>query len=196
MAWNNSSLPARPSFSSAAPGPSRPRQHPTHTPAPPQPQAYHPHPLPLPPQPNMSGGYQPSPMPMPWAGYNPYAQAYAAPSFGQMLFTPQPPATPQGYSYSQSYLNQAPTSQGPPSKRPRTSMGTSTSTSTGAAPPTMMNVGTGGAGAWRNCSHPGCKFVGPGEQVTIHEGDRHLIFPEGMKVERSEEEERYARQKG
>jgi hypothetical protein len=196
MAWNNSSLPARPSFSSAAPGPSRPRQHPTHTPAPPQPQAYHPHPLPLPPQPNMSGGYQPSPMPMPWAGYNPYAQAYAAPSFGQMLFTPQPPATPQGYSYSQSYLNQAPTSQGPPSKRPRTSMGTSTSTSTGAAPPTRMNVGTGGAGAWRNCSHPGCKFVGPGEQVTIHEGDRHLIFPEGMKVERSEEEERYARQKG
>lgn len=189
MAWNNPSLPARPSFASAAPGPSRPRQQPAQTPA--APQAYHPHPLPLPPQPNVSGGYQPSPMPMPWAGYNPYAQAYAAPSFGQMLFTPQPSATPQGYSYSQSYLNQAPTAQGPPSKRPRTSMN--------AAPPSTMSVGTSGmsgGGAWRNCSHPGCKFVGPGEQVTIHEGDRHLIFPEGMKVERSEEEERYARQKG
>jgi len=50
--------------------------------------------------------------------------------------------------------------------------------------------------AWRNCSQPGCKFVGSGEDVEIHEGDRHLIFPAGYKVERSEEEERYAKMKG
>jgi hypothetical protein len=50
--------------------------------------------------------------------------------------------------------------------------------------------------AWRNCSQAGCKFVGSGEDVEIHEGDRHLIFPAGYKVERSEEEERYAKMKG
>lgn len=66
---------------------------------------------------------------------------------------------------------------GPPAKRPRSSAPSAT---------TMKGVQ-----AWRNCSHPGCKFVGPGEDVEVHEGDRHLIFPKGKKVELSEEEERF-----
>jgi hypothetical protein len=32
--------------------------------------------------------------------------------------------------------------------------------------------------------------------VEIHEGDRHLIFPNGRPVERSEEEEKWASHKG
>ena len=31
--------------------------------------------------------------------------------------------------------------------------------------------------------------------MEVHEGDRHLIFPHGRKVERSEEEERYLKEK-
>ncbi|OCF45273.1 hypothetical protein I317_00795 [Kwoniella heveanensis CBS 569] len=84
-------------------------------------------------------------------------------------------------------------------------MGTITSASTGptassSAFGTPFVDGTGQSQTpthmWRNCSHPGCKFVGPGNEVEIHEGDRHLIFPNGKPMERSEEEERYARRKG
>jgi hypothetical protein len=57
------------------------------------------------------------------------------------------------------------------------------------APPTAS--ATPIPNAWRNCSHPGCKYTGPGNDVAQHEGDRHLIFPHGKPVERSEEEERY-----
>lgn len=42
----------------------------------------------------------------------------------------------------------------------------------------------------------GCKFVGPGDKVEEHEGDRHLIFKNGPKVELSEEEQRFANHKG
>jgi hypothetical protein len=38
--------------------------------------------------------------------------------------------------------------------------------------------------------------VGSGEDVEVHEGDRHLIFPNGRQVERSEEEEKWASHKG
>jgi hypothetical protein len=38
--------------------------------------------------------------------------------------------------------------------------------------------------------------VGSGEDVETHEGDRHLIFPNGRRVERSEEEEKWASHKG
>lgn len=50
--------------------------------------------------------------------------------------------------------------------------------------------------AWRNCSVKGCKFVGSGDKVEQHEGDRHLIFRNGPKVELSEEEQAYAQHKG
>lgn len=60
-----------------------------------------------------------------------------------------------------------------------------------APTPTPAPAPTPPATAWRNCSHPGCNFTGPGETVATHEGDRHLIFPNGKPVERSEEEERY-----
>jgi hypothetical protein len=62
-----------------------------------------------------------------------------------------------------------------------------------------MNTGeeaVGNGGAWRNCQIPGCKFVGSGKDVMIHEEDRHLIYPPGKSVMRSEEEERFAKQKG
>jgi hypothetical protein len=50
--------------------------------------------------------------------------------------------------------------------------------------------------AWRNCSVKGCKFVGQGDKVEEHEGDRHLIFRNGPRVELSEEEQRYVDHKG
>ena len=50
--------------------------------------------------------------------------------------------------------------------------------------------------AWRNCSQDGCHFVGPGNEVALHEQDRHLIYPEGYVPERSEEEEAYLRKGG
>lgn len=62
--------------------------------------------------------------------------------------------------------------------------------------PAAIPVTTQSVKPWRNCSHPGCKYVGSGEDVEIHEGDRHLIFPNGKPVERSEEEEKWARHTG
>lgn len=129
-------------------------------------------------QPNVSGGY-------PSGGFYPMYAA-PAPSFGQSLFRPPVAANPEGYSYSTTYLssqyNQQASTPDPPTKRQR---------------PNNSNVMTGGsAKPWRNCSHPGCKFVGPGDQVEIHEEDRHLIYAPGKAPERSEEEERFAKRKG
>jgi hypothetical protein len=119
--------------------------------------------------------------------YNP---AMAYPSFGQSLFRPQ--ATPEGYQYSSTYTPQqaeqpAPlpgydAPGGPPAKRQRTN-------------PTM-DSGQTWTGAWRNCQVQGCKFVGSAKDVEVHEEDRHLIYKEGYKPQRSEEEERFARRKG
>ncbi|EIW72721.1 hypothetical protein TREMEDRAFT_67022 [Tremella mesenterica DSM 1558] len=97
-------------------------------------------------------------------------------SFGQSLFTSHrsvPAYIPNAYSSNvgASYV-----------KRPRVNNG--------------QNRSGGGVKAWRNCSFPGCKFVGSGEDVEVHEGDRHLIFRNGPKVERSEEEERFAKRNG
>lgn len=126
---------------------------------------------------NTSGGYMPQMWSYPYGVPN-------QPTFARNLFQ-QPMATPDGYSYSQAYIQQnyqpiqAPP---PPMKKQRVD--------------TFGGSPGGGKGAWRNCSQPGCKFVGSGEAVEIHEGDRHLIFPNGNKVERSEEEELYAQHKG
>ena len=89
--------------------------------------------------------------------------------------------TSEGYSYSGAYTG-ASTSR--PPKKPRTE---------GATYATGESSGTS---AWRNCSVAGCHFVGPGNEVEIHEADRHLLFAKGKQVERSEEEERYVKQKG
>ena len=111
-------------------------------------------------------------------GYRPYGAPLNRLTCGQALFRP---VNPDGYSYSQNY---AETSR--PNKRPRGNE--PAANGAGSAP--------NGAMAWRNCSVAGCSFVGPGDQVGIHEGDRHLIFPAGHKVERSEEEEKFAKRTG
>ncbi|WVN85609.1 uncharacterized protein L203_100758 [Cryptococcus depauperatus CBS 7841] len=119
---------------------------------------------------NLAGGY-------PQGGFFPVM--YGATSFGQALF--QPMVNPEGYSYSPSYLVQQ--SNTVPKKRPRSNNFSADQTGQSVKP-------------WRNCSHPGCKFVGSGEQVETHEEDRHLIFAPGKIVEKSEEEERYSNRKG
>ncbi|WVQ71103.1 hypothetical protein IAR50_000628 [Cryptococcus sp. DSM 104548] len=133
-------------------------------------------------QANMSGGY-------PAGGFYPmYNQAASV--MGNFQQRPmQPAANAEGYSYSSAYLSSQPSSSGdrstggdPPAKKQRTNH-----------PPASAGPSTK---AWRNCSQAGCKFVGPGDQVEIHEEDRHLIYVPGKKVVRSEEEERFARQKG
>ncbi|WVF70714.1 hypothetical protein IAT40_005507 [Kwoniella sp. CBS 6097] len=143
-------------------------------------------------QPNLTGGYPAFPV-----------QGYAGQSFGQSLFQPQAQqnyANPSGYAYSSTYTHPSPsssTSAPPNAKRQKPNPGLSDNSFTGS----MGMAGGSDQGQttsqmWRNCSYPGCKFVGPGNEVEIHEGDRHLIFPNGKPVERSEEEERYARRKG
>lgn len=137
------------------------------------------------PQPNLSGGYNPYPLAQ--QAYNP---AVAYPSYGQSLFRPQ--ATPEGYHYSSAYTAQPPdvvaplpgyeAPGGPPAKRQR--------------PNPTADAGPTWNGAWRNCQVSGCKFVGSAKDVEVHEEDRHLIYKEGYKVQRSEEEERFARRKG
>ncbi|WVW80311.1 hypothetical protein I302_102290 [Kwoniella bestiolae CBS 10118] len=136
-------------------------------------------------QPNLSGGY-PSFFPQPM--YPQYSNQLSA----QALFNqPQQQAMNSGgYSYSSTYTQSYQTNQ-PPNKRHRPN----------AQPGIMGDPSVGGrgnvnVGMWRNCQHPGCKFVGPSDKVQIHEEDRHLIFVEGKMPERSEEEERYARRKG
>lgn len=174
----NPILPARPSYQ-PTPGPSRqpyqarPQSRPQQRP-PPQP--YYPPQIPYYPylSPSISGGYPYRPHP----GY-PY---YPAQTFGQSLFVPYPIATPEGYSYSPTYLQQPQQVTAPPAKKRRFDAPAS---STG-----------GGLKAWRNCSYPRCKFVGPGEEVEVHEGDRHLIFPKAKFLQLSEEEEKLAKQKG
>lgn len=163
-------LPPRPNYQSPA-GPShqsayRPQAQPYH-----QPQSQ------VCSYPNFTGGYP---------GYPQYSYPYyPTQSYGQSLFTPYPAATPDSYAYSQGYLQQpqpTTTDTAPPAKRQRRD---------------LPNSATGGGiKAWRNCSHPGCKFVGPGEEVEVHEGDRHLIFPKGKHVALSDEEERFAKHKG
>ncbi|WVQ85281.1 hypothetical protein IAT38_007446 [Cryptococcus sp. DSM 104549] len=179
---HHSSLPPRPSFATPTPtaaGPSRAFQ--------PLPQVYH-----APPsqpqasyyqyqpqvQQNLSGGY-------PVGGfYGGFYGATPGPSFGQSLFRPVPTANPEGYSYSQTYLT--PPSHATPSDPPQAKR----------QKPNPIAAVSQGVKPWRNCSHPGCKFVGSGDEVEVHEGDRHLIFPAGRVVERSEEEERFAKRKG
>ncbi|ORX34159.1 nuclear fragile X mental retardation-interacting protein 1-domain-containing protein [Kockovaella imperatae] len=119
---------------------------------------------------NLSGGYNP------YAGYAPQATWGApSPSFGQTLFRGGSSA------YSHPSANPDPSR---PAKRPKGQDQEDT--------PSHSR----GVSAWRNCSVPGCGFVGPGDQVEIHEGDRHLIFPNGHRVERSEEEEKFAKRRG
>lgn len=198
----NPNLPARPNFvpveASAGPSRSAPRRQPAHPRPPPAvpshfaPQAFAPQPYGLP-APNLSGGCQPAGG-YPWGTYNSYGygQAYVPQFYGQALFSSaQPYANPQGYAYSQTYLADAHAqpsaaqhhTEAPAAKRFR------------PCPPSTAAV-TGTGGTWRNCSVSGCKFVGPEQDVAIHEGDRHLLFPSGKPVERSEEEERAAKRKG
>lgn len=175
-------LPARPSFDTPASASGQSRQQ-----GYPQPQQY------MPQaqqgfypgygygyQPTLSGGY-------PSGGFYPMYAA-PAPSFGQSLFRPPVTVNPEGYSYSTTYLSkqysQQPSAPNPPTKRQRPNNGS------------VMTGGESSAKPWRNCSHPGCKFVGPGDQVEIHEEDRHLIYAPGKVPERSEEEERFAKRKG
>ncbi|WWD05564.1 hypothetical protein V865_003644 [Kwoniella europaea PYCC6329] len=153
-------------------------------------------------QPNISGGYPsffPSQPTYPQYSQNPqYSNQLSA----QALFhqPPQPQANSGGYSYSSTYAQSQ-----PPAKRQRPDSNSQTSAvieSSGVGPGSGSGsgsgsgIGSGSIGTWRNCSHPGCKFVGPSEKVQIHEEDRHLIFVNGKMPERSEEEERFARRKG
>ncbi|CAD6583320.1 MAG: hypothetical protein TREMPRED_003524 [Tremellales sp. Tagirdzhanova-0007] len=163
------SLPPRPNFQTN-PGPSlqssyQARQQPQQPQYPPQ--------IAFNPYYNVTGGYQPYSLPG-----HPY---FLTQNHGQSFFPTQPVVTPEGYSYSSTYVQQPQHAPAPPAKRQRLDIPGSR---TG-----------GGVKAWRNCSYPGCKYVGPGEEVEVHEGDRHLIFPNGRNPERSEEEERYAKQK-
>ncbi|WWC96792.1 hypothetical protein V866_003666 [Kwoniella sp. B9012] len=139
-------------------------------------------------QPNISGGY-PSFFPS-----QPTYPQYSNQLSAQALFhqPPQPQVNSGGYSYSSTYAQSQ-----PPAKRQRPNSNSQASAaieSSGVGPDS--GNGSGSIGTWRNCSHPGCKFVGPSEKVQIHEEDRHLIFVNGKMPERSEEEERYARRKG
>jgi len=125
-------------------------------------------------------------------GYNPYAAYYQqATQQYPYGYGYQATTTPEGYTYSATYQNQTQATQAqtynePPNKRSRPNPGDAA----GSAAPVIS------VKPWRNCSHPGCKFVGSGEDVEVHEGDRHLIFPNGRRVERSEEEEKWASHKG
>jgi hypothetical protein len=118
------------------------------------------------------------------AAYNPYAAYYQQTAQYNYANAYQPTATPEGYSYSATYQAAQPAHSEPPNKRSRPN-----GPPAPAAPAISVKP-------WRNCSHPGCKYVGSGEDVEIHEGDRHLIFPNGRPVERSEEEEKWASHKG
>ncbi|KAK8865733.1 hypothetical protein IAR55_000879 [Kwoniella newhampshirensis] len=212
------SLPSRPAFpptstasGTAGPSPSRPsyqqqQQQYSYVPQP-QTSYYPPQPSPLTSyNTNYTGGYQTSGGYQASGGYQTaplypaqpfYSPLAGGPSFGQSLFQPRPVTTPDGYAFSSTYLNNHPfpssssgTSQPPLTKKQRPNQ-----------PPLVADLTTMASGGdsfkpWRNCSHPGCKFVGSGEDVEIHEGDRHLIFPAGRVVERSEEEERFATRKG
>ncbi|WWC68473.1 uncharacterized protein I206_102402 [Kwoniella pini CBS 10737] len=196
---NQHGLPARPNFSTPAQsglaqpraGPSQPRppsqtrsgpsrsvQTPTYTPNSFPSQQY-------------AGGYMPQPQYAGYGmGYQPnlsggYPSFYPQQNY-QQFPTPMsffPPSQPQinssGYTYSSTYTQ---AQVQPPNKRQRPNN-------------TMPQEATTG-GMWRNCSQPGCKFVGPSDKVETHEEDRHLIFVNGKMAERSEEEERFARRKG
>ncbi|KAL7421022.1 hypothetical protein Q5752_003906 [Cryptotrichosporon argae] len=129
---------------------------------------------------NLSGGYN---------GY--YQPSYGYPALPVVpVPSYRPAATPEGYSYSPTYAEGS-------QKRQRTGGGAQ---GRGAHAVGLTSaVAPQGAAAvkpWRNCSHAGCRFVGSGDEVEIHEMDRHLIFPAGYKAERSEEEERFARSSG
>lgn len=142
-------------------------------------------PFPLPPNP-MAASSSAHPLPqVPTAqyGYGAYNPAFA---FRQALF-PGYQALPQnaaGYSYSSTYQ--------PDSSTPAPSHATSLT----PGPPRRPRLQEPGVGPWRNCCQPGCAFTGPDETVSVHEGDRHLIFPKGKPVERSEEEERALKRGG
>jgi hypothetical protein len=90
-----------------------------------------------------------------------------------------------GTSYSTSRVQE---SIEPPSKRTRlnpnpSSQPTPTSIPTPRPPfiPTRTKIALkkgqseSAQGFWRNCSHPGCAYVGPDKEVRVHEEDRHLI---------------------
>jgi hypothetical protein len=138
---------------------------------------------------NASGGYQPYPGYQASAAYMPYYQQSA---YQQPVYAHYPTATPEGYSYSSTYQ---PTVPVPNALHSAYSTAYAGRTYTPPAPPASAPA-VPAVKSWRNCSHPGCKFVGSGEDVEIHEGDRHLIFPNGKPIERSEEEEKWAQHKG
>ncbi|WWC60467.1 uncharacterized protein I303_103040 [Kwoniella dejecticola CBS 10117] len=143
-------------------------------------------------QPNLSGGY---PSFQPQQMYQPSPLPFQNHMFGQTqpFFPPSQPqphlANSAGYSYSSTYTQSHMSNHSqPPNKRHRPNP----QTPSGVTP----DMGTVASGMWRNCSQPGCKFVGPSDKVQTHEEDRHLIFVNGKMAERSEEEERFARRKG
>lgn len=135
--------------------------------------------------PNASGGYQPFP------GY-PVPPTFSPnyPDYRQGAYPYRPTATPEGYTYSSTYSYDAPNVVPVAHNRAQTAL--SYVAPAASIPPVPVPT----VKSWRNCSHPACKFVGSGEDVEIHEGDRHLIFPNGKPVERSEEEEKWAHHKG
>lgn len=168
-------------------------------------------------------------------GYMPQGHFNPAMVFRQAIFQQpvygMPTQTPEGYSYSSTYLQQQQQEQqaqqqfhvrpqpvatsskvvldGPrpdpsssrPSKRPRPNP---TSTATPPPPsslpsrtkiPLRKGQSESTQGFWRNCSSPGCAYVGPEKEVRVHEGDRHLIFKDTKVGKVSEEEEEEAARK-
>jgi hypothetical protein len=136
----------------------------------------------------------------------PYAQPFGWPQMPMMQAYPAYPyMMPQAYGYPQYGYNnpqapymanqgyghgyQAPMQQPaePPAKRARHQQ---------LQPETPFHSTMNDPNAWRNCSQAGCQYVGPGNDVALHEQDRHLIYPEGYVPERSEEEEAYLRKGG
>ena len=186
--------------------------------------------------------YAPTGIPIP--GYLPPQGHYnPAMAFRQAIFQQPvygiPTQTPEGYSYSATYLQQqqqqqfqpgpqpiATTSKLPtpasntessrPAKRarPNPSSANDPAPSTDIKPKINVAPAAGGTiptrtklplrkgqseasqGFWRNCTSPGCAYVGPDKEVIVHEQDRHLIFKDSNKVKVSEEEEEAARRVG
>lgn len=146
-------------------------------------------PFPLPPNPMAGSSSQATQPQVPYQqyanyGYGAYNPAFA---FRQALFPGYQalPQTPAGYTYSSTYQPDASNVPAPLPFEP-----------TRSAPSKRPRPQEPGVGPWRNCCQAGCAFTGPDETVSIHEGDRHLIFPRGKLVERSEEEERALKRGG
>ena len=188
--------------------------------------AYAPTGVPIPAYPSMYGQPQQGVMMMPPSqGYYNPTMALRQSLFQTPVYGYVPTQTPQGYSYSSTYLQQQqqqmvpqPTQVQPPqqatagpsiepssrpAKRARPNIPPTASSSNPNHPPpsitesTSTNPGTptptsylptrtklplkkgqteeSSQGHWRNCSEPGCHYVGPDREVKVHEEDRHLI---------------------